>query len=354
MTPRRSNFGAVRGFTLVELMVAVTLGLIILAAISTLFVSSKQTYKAQDSLARLQENARFAMQFLTSDLRLGGYYGCLDNVSDKSVSSVVNSSSLAYSVDQAAVEGLDKTNGVWLPSGIANLPAGIVAGTDAITIRFVDPISSVLLAADMPNSAAPLTVATPGDFKQGDIVMVADCSSAHLMQVTNVVTGSTLEHAPGGADATKIPPWPGNTNPASFSPDKKYAVAGSKILRFATRRYFVANSGSTPTLFRDLNGGTPEEVVRGIEMLKLTYGVDTDGDIDRTPDIYVDAENVPDWNSVVTVRVGIIARSLQKEADTDAGPIDIENDGVDELVPAPGDGFRRRAFQTTVQLRNLL
>lgn len=358
MMRAQSNRIALLGFTLVELMVAITLGLILLAAISTVFVGSKQTYKAQDSLARLQENARFAMQFIVSDMRLAGYYGCLDNIADK-VTSVVNSSALPYDLTQPAIEGLNKASGQWEPSAHpASLPSGTIGGSDAIAIRFADPTTSISLAADMPNSAAPLTVTDPSTFEQGDIIMIADCTSAHLMQITNVVTGSTLEHAAGGADASKTPPWPGNKNPADFG-EKKYTVAkGPQILRFATRRYFIAtNADGIPSLFRDLNGGSADEMVQGIDFLKITYGVDTDNPLDYIPNIYVDAANVASanptwgWKAVVTVRIGLIARSLQPEKDAIAGPIDIDGDTIDEMS-AQNDGIRRRAFQSTVRIRN--
>ncbi|MFV1996945.1 MAG: PilW family protein, partial [Acidiferrobacterales bacterium] len=64
------------GFTLAELMVAVTIGLIVLAGASSVMVSNKKTYTAQDSLARMQENARAAMLMLTYDIRNIGYWGC--------------------------------------------------------------------------------------------------------------------------------------------------------------------------------------------------------------------------------------------------------------------------------------
>jgi prepilin-type N-terminal cleavage/methylation domain-containing protein len=72
------NSAPVGGFTLVELMVAVTIGLIILAAVSQIFVTSRLSYKLEENLARVQENGRFAMEFLSRDLRMAGYAGCVN------------------------------------------------------------------------------------------------------------------------------------------------------------------------------------------------------------------------------------------------------------------------------------
>jgi len=85
MKPFKHSAETNRGFSLVELMVALTLGLIILSAVSMLFVSSKKTYTSQDRQARLQENSRFAMHFIIKDLRLTGYYGCVDEINPDTV-----------------------------------------------------------------------------------------------------------------------------------------------------------------------------------------------------------------------------------------------------------------------------
>ena len=150
----RQHTMRIHGFSLVELMVALTIGLIILSSVSMLFVSSKKTYTTQDRLARLQENARFAMQFIIKDLRLTGYYGCVDEINADSVSNTLNSStSFAYNA-QIPLEGLNSAAGTWYPSGSAALPSGIASGTDAIAIRMGDASSSVYIDTEMPNSSA--------------------------------------------------------------------------------------------------------------------------------------------------------------------------------------------------------
>ncbi|MEE4380295.1 MAG: PilW family protein [Candidatus Competibacteraceae bacterium] len=62
-----------RGLTLVEIMVALTLGLLLIAGLLQLFVGSRQTYRAQENLSRLQENGRYALEYVNRTLRLAGY-----------------------------------------------------------------------------------------------------------------------------------------------------------------------------------------------------------------------------------------------------------------------------------------
>ncbi len=65
------------GFTLVEMMIAITLSLILLAGVLQIFLSSKTTYTVQEGLSRLQENARFALGTVTQSVRMAGYPGCM-------------------------------------------------------------------------------------------------------------------------------------------------------------------------------------------------------------------------------------------------------------------------------------
>lgn len=62
-----------KGLSLIELLIAVTLGLIILTAVFEIFISTKQTFTATDILSRSQENGRFALEFLEKDIRMAGY-----------------------------------------------------------------------------------------------------------------------------------------------------------------------------------------------------------------------------------------------------------------------------------------
>ena len=68
------------GFSLVEIMIALLIGLFLLGGILQMFSASQQTYRMQSNLARLQENGRFALDFLARDIRMAGYWGCLSGL----------------------------------------------------------------------------------------------------------------------------------------------------------------------------------------------------------------------------------------------------------------------------------
>lgn len=366
MKSYRLNSARIRGFSLVELMVAMTIGLIILAAVSTLFVSSKQTYTTQDRLARLQENARFAMQFIIKDLRLAGYYGCVDEINADTINNTLNSgTSFTYNA-QIPLEGINSiinsngtsASGTWYPSGSTTVPSVYTAsGTDVVAIRMADTSSPAYLNLEMPNTSAVLKLNTYIDpvtntpyFNAGDIIMVSDCASADIMQITQVnTTDPHLVHNAGGGT-------PGNSTQKlskAYSPSGN----GTRVMKFMTRQYFIATGASgNPALFRQDNTATPVELVDGIESLQILYGKDTDSD--RAPNVYLKAgdtglQSATDWSSVVSVRIGILARTVNdKDTNIDTGSYDVDGTGLNNIT-GPGDHNKRRIFQAVVQLRNL-
>lgn len=357
--------GRTGGFTLVELMVAMTIGLVILAAVSTLFVSSKQTYTTQDRLARLQENARFAVQFIIKDLRMAGYFGCLDEITPDSMNSTLNNSTdFAYN-GQLPLEGVDGATGSWYPSGFATLPSDIEPGTDAFVIRRGDDDNSIYLDKEMPNTSAVLKVNSIAGLSVNDIIIISDCVSADIMQITQL--NSTDPHIVHNAGAAP-PGTPGNsTQKLSKSYSPSTAPDGTKVMKFLSRRYFIATGASgNPALFRQDNAGAAVELVDGIENLQVLYGKDTDSD--GLPNVYIKAgaaglQSSADWASVKSVRFGIIARTVNdKDTDVDTGTYDVDGDCPTgaaitdtcyDFTPAAGDRNKRRVFQAVVQLRNL-
>ena len=74
-----------RGFGLVEIMLALVLGLMLSLALTHIFISSKSTWMSQASSASLQEDARFVLGKMLQEVRLAGTFGCLGNIQDASL-----------------------------------------------------------------------------------------------------------------------------------------------------------------------------------------------------------------------------------------------------------------------------
>lgn len=389
-----TNLFRARGFSLVELMVAVVIGLLVLAAVSTVMVNSKKNYTVQDSLARLQENARVAVDFVTRDLRTVGYFGCSnDRMAFKN--NLVGGGGAAPPTPIEAIENSSAAS-TWSPSGTANI-TGVVPGTDALTLRFMNGAGVPVIAPFMTDPAAVLTIAAGSNLNMGDTVMVADCASADVFQITSAApnTSGTLAHAPGVGAPGNIDDDGDSTNKFGVLRDKMYENQ-SFIAKFTEARYFVGARCTTTgancatgegngirctadpctcdaehrcSLFRQLDG-TTQELVEGIESMQILYGMDTDQPTDRVPNVYVSGANVGvagQWLRVVSVRIGLLAYTQASETEsgeyggvTDQGSTYDVNGTVLTSKKTPdytkneiqAKRMKRRVFTTTVSLRN--
>ncbi len=358
------------GFSIIEMMVAIVIGLFLLGGAISMLVTSKRTYTVQDDLARIQENARFAMEFIARDMRMAGYFGCAHNITE--VFNHVNSASAGDVFDtRFPVEGFEQGAVAWLPSGNNNNP-GIVAGTDAMTVRYLEP-SNIFVTNSMPQPSAVLQITPNNGLEQGDIVAVSDCASADIFQISGPngngpSTNGMAVHNTGagtapGNNSTAFPSCPGA---ASNCFSKAYDV-DARILRLNTFRYYVGNDAAgNPALFRaalQLDPVTrtvsqqPIQLIDGVEHMQVQWGVDTTGN--QVPDTYLDADgaaggvnlaNPDDWTNVIAVRVWLLLRSVDPiGTDTDARTYQVG----DQVLGPFNDRRRRRVFATTVFMRNL-
>jgi type IV pilus assembly protein PilW len=355
-----TNIQRERGFSLPELMVALTISLLIMAGVASIFVSSKKAYTTQERLARTQENGRFAMFYLLRDIRMAGYLGCLSGLNTEKINNTLNtpnSFSFNFSIPIEGTNDVVSGTSTWYPSTTVipaddgNGNAFARAGTDLLALRLVDPSTQIGISDPMPNSSAELKVGSTSGFNIGDIILLSDCSSADIMQITQVQAASGhLQHNAGGAGS------PGN----STQKLQKAYDSKAKTFKFSTRRYFIRNNPSNiPALYMDSNGGAASELAEGIEDMQVLYGVDTDGD--RQPNRYLKAGDAglttqADWSNVVSVRIGVLARTLDtKDTDVDTQTYDVNGKSVTPC-PTPStctDRNQRRVFLATVLLRNL-
>lgn len=365
-----------QGFSLVELMTALLIGLLLMGGLSTMFVTTKRNYTAQDSMARLQENGRIALQILSREIRAAGYYGCA-NTAD-SITNTLNggaSSFGRYSTD-VPLQGAESTEsgGTLLPGAVA-LPAGAVS--DAISLRYADSENAFQLNGQMNTSAAalPIEEGSASGIRVGDILFISDCTSAAVFQVTTpaaacsdgtLCEATTLVHNKGAGD-------PGN----STQKLGKQFDTDAKVMKFVQVTYYIApGTSGQPALWRS-EMGNAVELIDGIEAMEILYGIDTNAD--GSPNQYIKAGSASliteaDWKNVKSVRVGIVARALANKTisadkaqtrtagEADVTPdelksIDIDGDGDPDLIistlPLADQPYQRRVFRTTLMLRNM-
>ncbi len=333
-----------QGFTLVELMVAMTIGLLLLGGVITVLSSSHQTYRVNDALSRLQENARYAFQLLSRDIRMAGYLGCVgDGV--PIVNTLNNPSDFLWNLGQP-IEGFEaSSSSVWTPalpsSGIIPSPLG---GRDIIVIRGVDgtDVKVVQHPGGNPPGSADLKVTVGSSLQEDDIVLVTDCLAAAVFQVTNVNTSAgqdNVVHNTGN---------PTTNTPGNLTKALGKEFTGGELIKISTRSYFIrTNSNPTPfpSLYRKVGTGNAEELVEGIEDMQIEYGEDLDGN--STADIYRTADAVTNWAEVVSVRISLLVQSLENNVATDAQTYTFNG-----TTTTPNDRRLRQVFTTVVTLRN--
>ena len=370
-----------RGFSMVELMVAVVIGLILLAGVSSVMVSTKRSYNTQDSLGRLQENARIAMVILERALRNAGYIGC--NIDPNNITTVIDQSSDPYSFNLGTLLEGSEAGSDWYPTGatLANTlkdgtgaPITPRAGTDLLYIRGAESDGTLEIQEKMNKQSASLKVNQPSGITDGEILILSDCSSTDIFQATGVNTSGGFDNIIHNTGSTV----PGNVMLDGGAKLSKNYGTDAKLMSFQSSIFYIATGKSgEPALFRrriSSNGTfTTEELVEGIENLQVLYGEDTNSD--RIADVYRAADAVANWNNVVTVRFGIISRALANLTSDrrtsnraeDTKPLDIDGDGVadftgTETTSTTSDTgttvkdrlYDRRMFRTTVLLRNFV
>lgn len=306
-----------RGYSLIELMVAMALGLIILLAVSELFINNSRTRNEIEKTSRQIENGRYAIQLLTDELSNAGYFGetggqifpvTLPPACAATLSEVTDSTGVPVFGDNdvAAVSAPDclsefKDGGSYLAVRRASTCA--VGSTDC------------------------------DDFEVGKYhLQVSACQTDEPGGITFGTEAAAMSKMDRLCDSTQLAP----------------------IYRYLNRIYYVNSDYQLVRAeLKEAGAAEPYEQVQlvdGIERLHFEYGVDDDND--GVPETYDSAPTTANWEDLVTVRAWVLARNQEKTTgytDTNTYQLgDLEVSGEDLEA-----GFKRQLYSTTVRLNNV-
>jgi type IV pilus assembly protein PilW len=330
---------------LVELLVWMAISLLIISVIGVVYGNTKQLTRVNDTVSRLQENGRFAVYLLDRDIRLAGFRGCNGNDAAVPYLSVLNSTAYPYQFN-VAIAGYRGASGAWspaLPTDISALTPTPLAGTDVVTVRFIDS-TGVSLTAAMSSSTDDIQVAPGSALSTGDVLLIAGCSAYAIFNASQFNSGNgKIKHDTGGGTS------PGNTTKdlgTAFRTD-------AAVYRLVTRTYYIAPSARKPAtnaLWSNSVPGydgqaQPEEMVEGVEGLSLFFGEDTDGD--KAANRYVSANAVGTWNNVVSVKTQLLLATVRDNMTT--APQTYTFDGV---TTTPTDRRLRSVLSSVITVRN--
>jgi type IV pilus assembly protein PilW len=339
---RPSTRPAQHGFSLTEFMIAMTIGLIILAAMGTVYLSSKRSFRMQDNSWQLQDSGRFALEYLVKDLRMTGFRGC-NSSSITPVNTLNNSTAFDYdfSVD---LQGFEATgSSTWSPAlnaAITSTSPAPLGGRDVITVRRALEGAVGVTAPFMTDTSAALHVDSNNGLRQSDIVLVTDCTAAAILQISNADpdTSGNIAHNTGAA-----------TSPGNATKDLGKVFGGdAEVMKLTTVTYFVAPSALVPgsnSLWRRKDGNAPEELAQGVDDLQILYGEDIDGD--HAANRYVPANSVTDMTHVVSLKISLLTASLQDNVTSRPQPYVFNGATI-----TPADHRLRRVYTSVISLRN--
>lgn len=318
-----------RGLSLIELMVALILGVFLILGAVTVYNQSRQTYRASESVARLQEVARLAMDVLESDIRMASYWG-LNNRSD-----YISERDDFTSAQFTALSLCGATGSNWA----IDIDRYLAGSTNSYGLTCAAALpaqtSSDVLVVRRASEATPTQL---------------DTNRVYLQ--TSRIRGSLFVPAcTDPLDTTCIP--------------ANYAPPASQSRQLVVHAYYVSSQSTAstqiPSLRRkvlgNVNAGTAavedQEVVAGVEDLQIQFGVDTDA----TPgiDAYVNPNAVPAGARIMAARVWLRIRSEERDFghvdDTDYQYADLAN-AFGTGNNQPDDNYRRIVVSKTIFLRN--
>lgn len=251
----RRNYRAGRrkalGLSLIELMIAILIGLLVSAAAVSMFISNRQVYRAAESLGRIQENLRVSFELMAHDVREAGGNPC-----DASTGSdappfynLVTDFASNWWSNLGAGGGVVSYNDGAL--------GGTHAGSDAIEVLYSEDSGARSLDTQASPSAAIALNAAAANLQNGQLVLACDFRQSALFAAS--LSGTSLT-APTGLLST----FRKNTIIADLKAQRWYVADNNNGGRSLFRRQLVI-SGGVPGV------GAAEEIIDGVDNMQLQY-----------------------------------------------------------------------------------
>lgn len=324
-----------RGVSLIELLVAVTIGGLLIFGATKVYVDSRATYEVNETAARLQETARYALSVMEPDLRMSNYWGLVKgasvviNQAPQTVASVGAPTSCGPNFARDLQSNLEASNNAyalgcaaWLHAGRTG--TGQVFSSDTVTVR---------------RASAAISSGTTGRLRI--------CSTRIFASLVTDSSGCTA--APNGQVNDLV------VNAYYVDRDSNHRLGLP-----ALRRHALVGGIGGPEF-------ASEEIIPGVEDMQVQFGIDpagTSGIAQR----YVNPSAVPLGTQVVSVRIWLLVRAENPEVGFRDGrtyeyadrlvatgtTADLNAANAAGRAYQPADGFRRLLVSRTIQIRNAL
>ncbi len=338
--------GASRGMSLVELLVAITIGMLIVTAMSLLFANSSRSRSETERSSRNIENGRYAMDLLRGELQVAGYFAEFDpreKLTTAVLAAAVPDACATAVADLNAAVGLHIQGYDNMATGTLSCLTDVKVGTDAFVVRRAGGCTTG------STGCAALAAGAPA-------FQASSCGNATELGNSAVTVHYRL-----------------NTDTSALTLHKRNCTTVADTRRYLVRIYYVANNDRAgdgiPTLkYAELGAGgfASSSLVQGVENLQIEYGLDTDGNGDADlytsdPGLYATCSTttspscVGQWASVVSVKAFVLSRSIdQSPGYTDANTYVLGRkfNGDPNTFGSLAAGYKRKVFQEVIRLQN--
>ena len=375
-----------KGFSLIELMVSMVIGLLLLVGLSSIYVATSQSARFQGATAKIQNNARYAFELIAMDIRMLGFTGSQDANPMNLIDMSDPDSDVCLLVDifgtknctggMGPLVGFENTNppGTNACATSTSSPSCYLANTDSLAVVHVDTMNKYGISSHTAGTSFILSTWPNSDVPtEGEIFVAADYTHAAVFQIsgtnpnTRTVSYGTRSSIVPGNLGTDLGKFGGGNNAINLYrlSGAFYYIGKNPIGEPALYRYKLGLA-TNPTTGEIITSpytatGTPEELVQGVENMQITYGVDTSADStarsplpgDGNVDAYwtaeqvskgtgiksaiCDANNSAHWKCVLSIRIQLTLVS-----------------GQDEKLGTTSDKLLRNTFSNTIAIRNRL
>jgi len=335
--PRPCKQRPMRGFSLVEMMVAMTIGLALLTVLALLFANSSRAQKEITMSAQQVENGRYALEVLSDNLRHAGYYGYYFGMPAASAL-----------VDPCSLTQADLRNGIALPIQGYDSPssspldciddANHVPGTDVVVIRRASTVTTAsgsltgnlfyIQATASPNIAANPVVALGSNAASFNLT-VRNGSGANVPAPIRQLETHIYFVSPCSNPT-------GNGNTVCTGTDD-----GGRPIPTLKRMELTVDSGGATSM-------VTYPLVEGIENFQAEYGVDSDNDGAPNGAFLSIPATIADWQNVMAARIYVLARNTEMTA----GYTDNKTYVLGGTTVTPGGQFKRHLYSTVVRIKN--
>ena len=318
-----------RGFSLIEVMIAMVLGLIVAGAAVALFATSRMTYTASESMGRIQEANRTAFDLMSRDIRDGGGNPCDNTSTNYTMNTGLKTPTANWWSDWGnGMKGYASTT-AFSDAAFGTSAGQRVSGTDAIELKGGDVIDTAWVTTANTSASSNISVKSVTDIVTGDLLILCDYYGGTIFQATGF-SGNAILHANTGT--------PGNTSgnlvkvQATGPLDSTGATpplvsTNASIARMRATRWYIGCNGrvacSQPggrSLYQSslkntagVLGVAINEIASGASGMTLQY-------LTNGATAYVAAGAVADWTKVMAVKIDITF-SGQDKVGTNGGVV---------------------------------